>query len=101
MATTMAKSMNGAAAPVKPAEIAAAIQSLVGARAAPATACPSEVARRLAGDDGPWRALMPAVREAAAALARDGRISVTRGGVEVDAVAPGGPIRLGHPIAAS
>ena len=69
---------------------------LVHARAEGATVCPSEVARALAGD-GPWRALMPAVREAAAVLAKEGRLSVTRGGEEVDATSPGGPIRLGRP----
>ena len=78
-------------------KIAAAIESMVAARAEGASVCPSEVARALAGDDGPWRALMPAVRAAAAGLVRAGRLSVTRGGVAVDAMAPGGPIRLGRP----
>ena len=80
-----------------PEEIAAAIESMVAARAEGATVCPSEVARALAGADGPWRALMPAVRAAAAGLVRAGRLSVTRGGLEVDALLPGGPIRLGRP----
>lgn len=77
--------------------IAAAIESMMAGRADGATLCPSEVARALAGDDARWRALMPAVRTAAAGLARTGRLSVTRGGVEVDATSPGGPIRLGRP----
>ena len=78
-------------------EIRAAIEALVGARAEGATVCPSEVARALAGADGPWRTLMPDVRSAAAELAREGRLSVTRGGKEVDALSAGGPIRLGRP----
>ena len=55
------------------------------------TFCPSEAARRLADD---WRPLMPAVREAAAAMVADGRLRCTRGGRPVDPLAPGGPIRL-------
>lgn len=81
------------------ADISAAIESLVGARAEGATVCPSEVARALAGADGPWRELMPAVRTAAAELVMTGRLSVTRQGKEVDAAAGGGPIRLGRPRA--
>ena len=78
-------------------KIAAAIEPMVVTRAEGATVCPSEVARALVGDDAEWRVLMPAVREAAAGLVRAGRLSVTRGGVEVDAMLPGGPIRLGRP----
>ena len=74
------------------------IFSLLDARAAAATICPSEVARALheAHDDG-WRALLPEVRRVAAALARAGRLRVTRRGSVVDAEAPRGPIRLGRP----
>lgn len=79
------------------ADISAAVERLVDARADGATVCPSEVARALAGDGGPWRALMPAVREAAAELVRQGRLSVTRHGKEVSATGGGGPIRLGRP----
>jgi len=79
------------------ADISAAIEALVDARAEGATVCPSEVARALAGAEGPWRALMPAVREAAAELVMKGQLCVTRGGQEVDALAGGGPIRLGRP----
>lgn len=82
---------------MKVADISAAIESLVDARAEDATVCPSEVARALAGIDGPWRELMPAVRTAAAELVKKGRLSVTRKGKEVDAVAGGGPIRLARP----
>ena len=78
-------------------EIARAIESLVDARAEGGTVCPSEVARALARADGSWRPLMAAVRTAAAVLARQGRLSVTRRGEEVDALSAGGPIRLGRP----
>jgi len=40
---------------------------------------------------------MPHVRQVAQALAQQHRLRVTRGGVLVDATAPGGPIRLGLP----
>lgn len=80
-----------------PQEIEARIFGLLGQRRDEATICPSEVARSLAGDDGPWRALMPHVREVAHALVQDQRLRVTRGGVDVDALAGGGPIRLGRP----
>ncbi|MEM8751358.1 MAG: DUF3253 domain-containing protein [Pseudomonadota bacterium] len=60
------------------------------------TICPSEVARALASD---WRPLMDDVRRAAAALAREGRIAVTRKGAPVDAERAAGPIRLGAPQA--
>ncbi len=75
-------------------EARAAILALAAARGPGRTFCPSEVARALAAD---WRPLMPGVREAAARLAEDGRLAVTRGGAPVDPRAPGGPIRLGLP----
>jgi hypothetical protein len=64
-------------------------------RRAPASVCPSEVARAVAPDD--WRPLMPRVRAAAARLAAAGRIRVTQGAREVDAIAARGPIRLRLP----
>lgn len=87
----MAKMTN---ASVNIADISAAIETLVDARAEGATVCPSEVARALAGENGPWRELMPAVRDAAAELVRKGLLSVTRHGEEVNAMSDGGPIRL-------
>ena len=39
---------------------------------------------------------MPAVRRVAARLVEAGRLRVTRDGSDVDAEAPGGPIRLGR-----
>ena len=41
---------------------------------------------------------MPHVRQVAQALAQQHRLRVTRGGVLVDATAPGGAIRLGLPV---
>ncbi len=73
--------------------LAAAILELLAARRPGATICPSEVARAEA-DDEHWRALMPAVRAAAARLAAAGRIVVTQGGVVVDPETARGPIRL-------
>lgn len=76
-------------------DIEVTIFTLLSARQAGATICPSEVARALAPDGTAWRELMPQVRDVAQALADAGRIVVTRGGVPVEATAGGGPIRLG------
>ncbi|MCA1964609.1 MAG: DUF3253 domain-containing protein [Prosthecobacter sp.] len=70
-----------------------AILSMVEARGAGKSICPSEVARRLQPED--WRALMPEVRAAAATLRAQGRLRVTQGGLEVDPETARGPIRLG------
>jgi hypothetical protein len=59
---------------VTPAE---AILSLLAERAASATICPSEAARRLAGPHGDWRAKMDAVHAAADALLAEGRIALS------------------------
>lgn len=74
-----------------------AIWSLLDARSASASICPSDVARALASDEDAWRALMPEVRRVAAGLADEGLLRVTRGNAVVDALAPGGPIRLRRP----
>lgn len=73
------------------------IFALLAARRPGATVCPSEVARTLEPEGARWRGRMPQVREVAEQLAQAGRLRVTRGGVPVDATAPGGPIRLGLP----
>jgi Protein of unknown function (DUF3253) len=52
-------------------------------RAADSSICPSEVARALQSDEAAWRALMPRVREVAAAMRHAGRLRITRGGVDV------------------
>ena len=83
-----------------------AILALLAARRPGATICPSEAARALGGDDeSAWRPLMPAVREAAAGLADEGRVEVTQRGHVVDGRAARGPVRVRlvrgpvHPIA--
>ncbi len=72
------------------------IFGLLDQRQAGATICPSEVARALE-PDGPWRELMPQVRQVAQQMVQAGRLRVTRAGRPVDATSPGGPIRLGRP----
>ncbi len=53
---------------------AEAILALLAERAAGATICPSEAARRLAGPGGDWRAEMDAVHAAADALVEAGTV---------------------------
>ena len=77
--------------------IEAKILDMLAARSTASALCPSEVARALAADGSAWRPWMPHVRQVAHALAQARRITVTRGGVPVDALAGGGPIRLGLP----
>lgn len=79
------------------ADIEARIFALLSERQPGTTICPSEVARSLAPEGGAWRDRMPQVRQVAQALVLQQRLQVTRGGVPVDATAPGGPIRLGLP----
>jgi len=68
--------------------------ALLSERAADASICPSEVARALR-PGGDWRALVPGIRDVAAALAREGVVLVTQRGAVVDADAPPpGPVRL-------
>jgi hypothetical protein len=53
-------------------------------RAAASSICPSEVARALQGEDeAAWRALMPRVREVAAAMRDARRLRITRSGADV------------------
>lgn len=70
-----------------------AIRALTRERA-PKSICPSEAARRVAGEDGDWRSLMPAVRKTAGALAANGEIVITQRGQPVDLSAVRGPVRL-------
>lgn len=81
---------------VSPTELADAILSLCATRGAGKSLCPSEVARALVGnDEKQWRLLMHPIREAALALAREGRITILRKGRPVDpATMPKGVIRL-------
>lgn len=67
-------------------QIATTIVAQLERRAPTASICPSEVARALAADEAEWRALMPAVRETAAAMRREGRLRITHRGMDVDDV---------------
>lgn len=80
-------------------DLEAAIVSLLSTRRSGSNCCPSEVPRRLLGESGPWRPLMPAVRAAAARLEARGRVWVTQGGARVDPATAKGPIRLRLPPA--
>ena len=61
---------------------------------APATICPSEVARRV--EPKAWRSHMDAVRDAARRLARQGAVVISQRGRTLDPVEPPrGPIRIG------
>jgi hypothetical protein len=84
-------------APTTDDEIERTIFALLRQRDAAASICPSDVARALASEAPAWRALMPDVRRVAAVLAERGSLRVTRGADEVDAMSPGGPIRLRRP----
>jgi hypothetical protein len=55
----------------------AAILALLSERAAGATICPSEAARRLAAPDGDWRAQMDSVHAATDTLAAHGMITLS------------------------
>ncbi|KZX20023.1 hypothetical protein EV639_107136 [Rathayibacter tanaceti] len=68
------------------------IRSLLLARAASSTACPSEVARRVGGEE--WRPLMEPVRRAARRLVDRGEIDIVQGGQVIDPSRAKGPIRL-------
>ncbi|WP_184504936.1 DUF3253 domain-containing protein [Rhodanobacter sp. ANJX3] len=75
--------------------IAGKIIDLLSVREPEASICPSEVARTLTDGEMAWRAMMPAVRETAAALARSGRIVITQGDQRIDPNdAYRGPVRL-------
>jgi hypothetical protein len=73
-----------------------AILELLAARGAEKTICPSEAARVLAGM-ADFRPYMEPVRDAAAELARTGRVEVTQKGKPVTIGEARGPIRLGLP----
>jgi transposase len=74
--------------------IQAQILALLQERDATASACPSEIARKLAGADE-WRTLMPEIRDALGELSDVGLVLVTRGTEELNASQfGGGPIRF-------
>ena len=70
-----------------------AILTLLSERAAAASICPSEAARRVGGEDA-WRPLMEPARAAARRLVVRGAIEITQGGRPVDPSTAKGPIRL-------
>ena len=70
-----------------------AIQELLAERGAGKTICPSEAARRLAGDTGDWRGWMGEIHAAATGMASAGEIATTWRGAPRT---PGeGPYRIG------
>lgn len=77
------------------AEISAEILRQTAARGPAKSICPSDVARALAPDD--WRPLMTAIRQAAAALAGQGRLRILRKGRAVAPEEMRGVIRLAAP----
>ena len=73
----------------------AAILTLLDTRGAGKTICPSEAARKVAGDGKTaWEPLMEPARAAARRLVAAGRILITQGGHVVDPSRARGPIRL-------
>lgn len=83
------------------AQLERAILDLLAQRAADATICPSEAARRVAGDaEGtepgrePWRALMEPARAAARRLVAAGEAEILQRGRVVDPSTAAGPIRV-------
>ena len=79
-------------------DLEAAIVALLDDRAATATICPSEAARRVASAGGsdaePWRALMEPARCAARRLVAAGAVEITQQGRVVDPSTAKGPIRI-------
>ena len=70
--------------PLMPAQIEAAIVTLLGRRNPQTSICPSEAARLMGGsEEAAWRALMPMVRDVAQALAERGVLQITRRGQPV------------------
>jgi hypothetical protein len=83
---------------VKSREIEAAIEALLEERGT-ATACPSEVARKIGGES--WRDLMEPVRRAAARLQERGVVDVYQHGRPVKISTARGPVRLRSAAAAT
>lgn len=69
-----------------------AILEVLDERAATASICPSEAARR--ADPDRWRELMPRVRSAARRLVDAGRVEIIQRGRPVDPSTARGPIRI-------
>lgn len=77
--------------PLSQIRIERTIRALLKARA-PASVCPSEVARALDADL--WRSLMARVREVAGIMAKRPELAVTQRGKAVDIATARGPVRL-------
>ena len=75
------------------AEVERTIRRLLERRDPGKTICPSDAARALGGDEG-FRELMPAVRQAARAMADRGELEVTQRGRVADLERARGAIRL-------
>ena len=72
-----------------------AVRWVLAGRSGGATACPSEVARAVGGDDEDvWRPLMEPVRRAARRLVAAGEVEITQRGQVVDPSTAKGAIRL-------
>lgn len=74
------------------AQLESAVRSLLAARDAGRTICPSEAARLVGGER--WRDLMQPARAAAERLAAAGEVEITQRGQAVDPSAARGPIRI-------
>jgi hypothetical protein len=77
----------------------AAIRDLLADRAATATICPSEAARRVARERGSaeetaWRSLMEPARMAARRLVDRGEVEIVQHGRVVDPSTAQGPVRI-------
>ena len=78
-------------------DLSETILSMLGARGAGKTICPSEVARAIAGqDEKQWRLLMKPIRAEAVRLAGEGRLTIRRKGKLVDPANFKGIYRIGH-----
>jgi hypothetical protein len=73
-------------------DLEAAIVALLDQRSAPASICPSEAARMVAGEQ--WRDLMEPARAAARRLVVTGTVEIFQGSQVVDASTAKGPIRV-------
>jgi len=80
-------------------ELERAIAELLDGRAATATICPSEAARRVAPGEDPegWRDLMEPARRAARRMVAAGTLEILQQGRVVDPSTAKGPIRLRRP----
>ena len=77
----------------------AAIRDLLATRAAAATICPSEAARKVAlqrgsAEEDAWRPLMESARQAARRLVDRGEVEVLQRGRVVDPATAKGPVRI-------